>query len=68
MSKILHQKDYKMHLPSPIDLKDGELIEGDLITNMQTLAVWPATKFDCESIKPETFETHQKFRKMLPIF
>lgn len=66
-NKILHQCDYEMHMPSLKDLKDGELREGDLITNMATLAVWPANKFDCTSIKPDTFEQHKKFRKMIPV-
>lgn len=64
---ILYQKDYDLHLPSPIDLKDGELKEGDLITNMASKAVWPATQKDCDTIKPDTFENHKKFRKMVPI-
>ncbi len=64
---IKHQSDYPTHIPSPNDLHDGELREGDLITNMLSQAVWEASKFDVDTIKPDIFENHKKFRKMLPI-
>lgn len=65
---LQHQNDYKdTHIPSTEPFHDGELEVGDLITNMRSLAVWRANSYDVKSIKPDTFNEHMKFRKMVPI-
>ena len=65
--KIYHQSDYNEHAESPFDLKDGELKEGDLVTNTISKAVWVASKEDSITIKPDTYIEHKKFRKMIPL-
>ncbi len=58
---------YANYRVSPNELKSGEIKEGDLICNTITGFAWRATAFDANSIKPDTYKEHTKFRKMLPL-
>lgn len=61
-----YQKDYPHLTPSMELVRDLKV--GELITNIFSGAVWPASEWDVETIKPDEFETHARlFRKMIPV-
>lgn len=55
-------------VPSLELLIPGTFKVGDLITNTASGYVWEATQFDVDTMRPDLYETHTKFRKMIPIF
>lgn len=61
------QNTYKHLVPSIEPLHQGTFEVGDLITNLATGYVWVASQFDVDSMRPDLYETHHKFRKMIPI-